>query len=87
MVKVNVETTGTVSEAFDAAPNLGHFIIPPAIITDFETAGVDTARPAECGANWVDVSCGGQIGVHSVSIVTQNAGDDLDDVSVVGWSG
>ena len=34
----------------------------------------------------IDVSIGGRIAVHSVSFVTLAGGDDLDDVSVVGWA-
>lgn len=33
----------------------------------------------------VDVSLEGQVAIEKVSFVTNNAGDDLDDVSVVGW--
>lgn len=33
----------------------------------------------------VDVSLEGCIAVEAVSFITQDAGDDLDDVSVVGW--
>ena len=32
-----------------------------------------------------DVSLGGQLCVHSVSFVTLDGGDDLDNVTVVGW--
>jgi len=32
-----------------------------------------------------EVSLDGQVAVQQVSFITQNAGDDLDDVSVVGW--
>lgn len=32
-----------------------------------------------------DLSLGGQLCVHSVSFITTDAGDDLDDVTVVGW--
>lgn len=32
-----------------------------------------------------DVSQEGRVAVKSVSFITQNASDDLDDVSVVGW--
>lgn len=77
LVKVNVETTGTVSETF-ATPNRGHFVIPPKVTL------ADAAKdPPEGGECWVDVSLGGQLLVHSVSIATVNG--DLDDVSVVGW--
>jgi hypothetical protein len=81
LVKVNVEVNGTVSEVFSAATGLGHFVIPPKITL------ADAAKdPPEGSACHVDVSCGGQLFVHSVSFCTTNAGDDLDDVSVVGWN-
>lgn len=79
LVKVNVEVDGSVSEVF-AAPNLGHFVIPPKVTL------ADAAKdPPEGGECYVDVSCGGQIAVHSVSFVT--VAGDLDDVSVVGFDG
>lgn len=80
LVKINTELSGTVSETFTQANGLGHFVIPPKI--KLADASVD---PPDGSANHVDVSCGGQIAVHSVSFCTTNASDDLDDVSVVGW--
>ncbi len=79
LVKVNVELTGSVSETF-AAPNLGHFVIPPKI--KLADGSVD---PPDGSANERDLSCGGLVAVHSVSFCTTNASDDLDDVSLVGW--
>lgn len=80
LVKVNVELNGTVSETFTTANGLGHFVVPPKITL------ADAAKdPPEGGECYVDVSCGGQLAVHSVSFCTTDAGDDLDDVSVVGW--
>jgi hypothetical protein len=81
-VKVNTETNGTVSNDFDNDSDddgAGHFIIPPRLTQD--DAGKD---PPEGGPCEKDVSCGGQLAVHSVSFVTP-AGD-LDSVSVVGWA-
>ena len=78
-VKVNTETNGVVSEVFNAANGLGHFVIPPKITL------ADAAKdPPEGGECHVDVSLGGQIAVHSVSFVTVG-GSLSDDVSVVGW--
>ncbi len=84
LVKVNTEVLGVaaVTETFTQANGLGHFVIPPKN-TDFLTDGSD--GPPTGSANHVDVSCGGQIAVHSVSFCTTHASDDLDDVSVVGW--
>ncbi len=79
LVKVNVELNGTVSETF-AAPKLGQFVIPPKV-----TFADGSKGPPEGGENWVDVSCGGLIAVHSVSFCTTNASDDLDNVSVDGF--
>lgn len=77
-VKVNTELNGTVSETFTAANGLGHFVIPPKVTL------ADAAKdPPEGGECYCDVSCGGQISVHSVSIVTVTG--DLDDISCVGW--
>jgi len=77
LVKVNVELNGIVSEVF-AAPYLGHFVIPPKVTL------ADAAKdPPEGGECYCDISCGGQIAVHSVSFCTVNG--DLDDISVVGW--
>ncbi len=81
LVKVNTELNGTVSETFSQANGLGHFIIPPKVtLTD---ASKD---PPEGGPRQVDVSLGGQIQIHSVSFCTTDSGDDLDDVSVIGWA-
>jgi hypothetical protein len=80
LVKVNVETKDAtaVTEVFSQAAGLGHFVIPPKVTL------ADAAKdPPEGGECHKDVSCGGQIAVHSVSICT--VGGDLDDVSVVGW--
>jgi hypothetical protein len=88
VVKVNTEANGTVSNDFDndtGDDGLGHIIIPPASVTDYDSADGDEVRPTE-SAPWVDVSLGGQLCVSSVSIATQHASDDLDDVSVVGWT-
>lgn len=83
LVKVNTELNGTVSKIFSQADGLGHFVIPPKN-TDF-LADASNGPPTG-SANNVDVSCGGQIAVHSVSFCTTNGSDDLDDVSVVGFS-
>lgn len=83
LVKVNTELNGTVSETYTAANGLGQFVIPPKE-TKFVADG-GTEAP-DGGARHVDVSCGGQIAVHSVSFCTTHASDDLDDVSVVGWN-
>jgi hypothetical protein len=83
LVKVNVEVNGTVSETFTQANGLGHFVIPPKE-TKFVADG-GTEAP-DGGTRHVDVSLGGQIAVHSVSFCTTHVSDDLDDVSVVGWS-
>lgn len=80
LVKVNVETKDAtaVSEVFSQAAGLGHIVIPPkATLAD---ASKDPPEGGEC---YRDVSMGGLIAVHSVSVVTVNG--DLDDVSVVGW--
>ena len=34
----------------------------------------------------IDVSIGGTLAVHSVSFVTLAGGDDLDNVSAIGWN-
>lgn len=86
LVKVNVELNGTVSETFTQANGLGQFVIPPKQVIHHDTADGDETAPPEGSANWVDVSLGGQIAVHSVSFCTTHASDDLDDVSVAGWS-
>lgn len=82
LVKINTELNGTVSETFSQANGLGHFVIPP------KSTKADASKDhPEGGENWVDVSLGGQVSIHSVAFATTNAGDDLDDVSVVGWDG
>ena len=81
LVKVNTELSGSVSEVFSAAKGLGHFVIPPKI--KLADASVN---PPDGSANERDVSLGGQIAVHSVSFVTTDGNDDLDDVSVVGFA-
>ena len=81
LVKVNTELNGTVSNDFDNDGDddgLGHFVIPPRV-----TLADASKDPPEGGECYVDVSMGGLITVHSVSIAT--VGGDLDDVSVVGW--
>lgn len=86
LVKVNTELNGTVSNDFDNDSDddgIGHFVIPPKN-TDFLADASD--GPPTGAANQVDVSMGGQIAVHSVSFCTRHANDDLDDVSVVGFS-
>lgn len=84
LVKVNVEVkdAAAVTEVFSQAAGLGHFVIPPKV-TDF-LATVAEGPPTGSACS-VDVSLGGQIAVHSVSFVTRNSSDDLDDVSVVGF--
>lgn len=81
VVKVNVELNGVVSETF-AAPKLGQFVIPPKRENFVADGGTG---PPTHGPNQFDVSCGGQIAVHSVSFCTTDGGDSLDDVSVDGW--
>jgi hypothetical protein len=76
LVKVNTELNGTVSETFSAANGLGHFIIPPKS-SGFTKYG---------GMRHFDVSLGGLIAVHSVSICTTHASDSLADVSIVGFN-
>lgn len=52
---------------------------------DFST-GTPAHLTLSSTSETVDLSDGGQLQVHSVSFVTQNANDDLDDVMVVGFS-
>jgi hypothetical protein len=52
---------------------------------DFST-GTPAHLTLSSTSETVDLSDGGQIVVHSVSFVTQNASDDLDDVMLVGFS-
>lgn len=82
LVKVNVELGGTVSEVF-AAPNLGHFVIPPKRTNYVVDGGTG---PPDGSPNFVDVSVGGLIAIHSVSFCTTHASDDLDDVSIQGFA-
>ncbi len=82
LVKINTELTGTVSETFSAANGLGHFVLPPKETKFVADGGTDSP---DGGPRHVDVSCGGQVAVHSVSFCTTHASDDLDDVSVVGF--
>jgi hypothetical protein len=86
LVKVNVELNGTVSETFSQANGLGHFVLPPKQSLYYDTTDDPTVGPPDGSANQVDVSCGGQVAVHSVSFATTHASDDLDDVSVVGFN-
>lgn len=83
LVKINVELDGTVTNDFDNDSDddgAGHVILPPRVTL------VDASKdPPEGSANWVDLSMGGQLAIHSVSFCTVNGSDDLDDVSVVGW--
>jgi hypothetical protein len=85
LVKVNTEVLGvtTVTETFSQDNGLGHFVLPPKN-TDFLADASD--GPPTGSANHVDVSCGGQVAVHSVAFCTTHASDDLDDVSVIGFS-
>lgn len=79
LIKVNAEppdSTGTVTNDFDNDSDddgSGHMVGPLTIV------GAAAQNPG------VDVSMGGLISVHSVSLATTNAGDDLDNISVVGW--
>lgn len=81
LIKVNVEpadSDGTVTNDFDNDTDddgSGHMASPRTLVT-----GAD-ATPL------VDVSMDGQVAIHSVSIATTNAGDDLDNISVIGWNG
>lgn len=54
---------------------------------DFDNDGDDdgTGYVTIAVGSHEDLSIGGRILVDKVSFVTQNAGDDLDLVSVVGW--
>lgn len=75
LIKINVEppdSDGTVTEDFQAANGAGHMDVPPTTV-------------ANTDRGTVDASLNGLITVHSISIATTNAGDDLDSVSVVGW--
>lgn len=85
LIKVNAEVNGTVSNDFDNDSDddgAGYFILPPNV-----TFADGSKSPPEGSPSFVDVSCGGQLAVHSVSFCTTDASDDLDDVSVVGWDG
>lgn len=81
LIKVNVEppnSDGTVTNDFDNDDDddgLGH-------MAAYRTS---TSLPADADHPGTDVSVGGQIAVHSVSLVTTTASDDLDKISVIGW--
>lgn len=78
LIKVNAETNGTVSNDFDNDSDddgSGHMVGPLTIV------GAAAQNPG------VDVSLDGQVAVHSVSLATTHANDDLDNISVVGWDG
>jgi hypothetical protein len=83
LIKVNVETDGTVTSPFSGGTGkkAGHFVLPPRVT--FADAAKD---PPEGGPRWVDVSLGGQVLVFSVSMANVNSSDDLDAISVVGWT-
>ncbi len=66
LVKINVETNGTVSDDFSTGTK-AHLTLSDIL----ETA---------------DVSNGSAIAVHSISFVTQDNSDDLDDIMVVGFA-
>ncbi len=79
LIKVNVEppgSTGTVTNDFDND-------------SDDDGSGHMTAAATTVGntdqSQGCDVSMGGQISVHSISIATTHGSDDLDNVSVAGW--
>lgn len=83
LIKVNVELKDATSITDDfstGATGKGMFVLPPKV-----TLADASKDPPEGGECYVDVSLGGLIAVHSVSIATVNSSDDLDDVSVVGW--
>ncbi len=79
LVKINVEprtSDGTVTNDFDNDADddgSGHMTAPRTLVT------------AESGVE-VDVSLEGSIAIHSVSLATTHGSDDLDSISVVGWS-
>lgn len=56
-----------------------------AIANDFASGGDGPGYFTIAVGAEKDVSFEGIVAVQRVSFVTQNAGDDLDDVSVVGW--
>jgi hypothetical protein len=80
LAKINVEpvdSDGTVTNDFDNDSDDdggGHFRIPRTVVT---VSGA--AVP-------LDASMGGQVLIHSVSLVTTHASDDLDNISVIGWA-
>lgn len=79
LIKVNVEppnSTGAVTNDFDDDSDddgAGHMASPRTLVTG-------AAIPPG-----VDASVGGHLSVHSISLVTTHANDDLDKISVVGW--
>ncbi len=78
-IKVNTELNGVCSDPFTQASGLGHFVL--SIKRTELNLWKDGKEGGECH---VDVSCGGQIAVHSVSFAMMG---DMDDISVVGWRG
>ncbi len=66
LVKINVETNGTVSDDFSTGTK-AHLTLSSIL----ETA---------------DASNGSVVAVHSISLATQDASDDLDDIMVVGFA-
>lgn len=80
LVKTNTELTGTVSETFEAANGRGHIVLPAR-----RTLKNATKSGPEGGACWADVSQGGRVAVHSVSIATTDASTPPSYVSVIGF--
>jgi len=78
-VKVNTEIPGSTPEPFTQAAGLGHFVLP----TKRTEANLWRAAK-EGGEVHLDVSCGGQIAVHSVSVSMIGT---MADISVVGFDG
>jgi hypothetical protein len=78
-VKVNEEINGTCVSPFTQAAGLGHFVLP------VKRTEVNLFKdPPEAESCHEDVSCGGQLAVHSVSFTGMG---DLTSVSVVGFDG
>ena len=81
LIKVNVEppdSTGAVTNDFDNDSDddgSGHMV---AEVSSVASTGQSPGT---------DASMGGQISVHSISLATTHASDDLDSISVVGWNG
>ncbi len=55
---------------------------------DFDNDSDDTGPGylAVADGEAVDASIGGTLTIHSISFITTDGGDDLDNVAVVGWS-